>query len=526
MNLTPGGNAPVPAQELRVRVIAGGPVDASAFRLFADGKVRGDSDMVFYGQPRNEDGSISFSTEGTNSVFTVDLSRLKPDVQKVAFTVTCDGSHTVSSLNHLSIQIESGNTSLISGQVELNGRQEAALILGEIYRRNGDWKFRFIAQGFNGGLKPLAEYYGVNVADDPAPVTPPPAPPAPPKVSLSKVSLTKEKPAISLAKKDNFGEIRINLNWHRGSGSGGLLGGMFGSNKAIDLDLGAFVELADGYKSVVQALGNAFGNYHSEPYVQLQGDDRTGEALDGEWLHINGREWKEIRQVLIYAFIYQGVPSWDKTDGVVTLHVPEQPPIETRLTEGDNKRTLCAIARLVNENGSIRVERINQYFRGQDEMDRAFGWGFRYAANIVKSLKNPHIPASEWGWGIDPLGLRITMNMMYDRYQKPLFLVENGLGARDEIDANGDINDDYRISYLREHIRAMRDAIGDGIPVMGYTSWGCIDLVSASTGEMSKRYGFVYVDRDDAGNGTLARKRKKSFFWYQKVIASNGADLD
>ncbi|EPZ0605046.1 tellurium resistance system protein TerA (plasmid) [Klebsiella pneumoniae] len=379
MNLTPGGNAPLIAQDLRVRVISGGPVDASAFRLFADGKVRGDSDMVFYGQPRNEDGSISFSTEGTNSVFTVDLSRLKPDVQKVAFTVTCDGSHTVSSLNHLSIQIESGNTSLISGQVELSGRQEAALILGEVYRRNGDWKFRFIAQGFNGGLKPLAEYYGVNVADEPAPVTPPPAPPAPPKVSLSKVSLTKEKPAISLAKKDNFGEIRINLNWHRGSGSGGLLGGMFGSNKAIDLDLGAFVELADGYKSVVQALGNAFGNYHSEPYVQLQGDDRTGEALDGEWLHINGREWKEIRQVLIYAFIYQGVPSWDKTDGVVTLHVPEQPPIESRLTEGDNKRTLCAIARLVNEDGSIRVERINQYFRGQEEMDRAFGWGFRWS---------------------------------------------------------------------------------------------------------------------------------------------------
>ncbi len=157
MNLTPGGNAPVAAQELRVRVISGGPVDASAFRLFADGKVRGDSDMVFYGQPRNEDGSISFSAEGTNSVFTVDLSRLKPDVQKVAFTVTCDGSHTVSSLNHLSIQIESGNTSLISGQVELSGRQEAALILGEVYRRNGDWKFRFIAQGFNGGLKPLAE---------------------------------------------------------------------------------------------------------------------------------------------------------------------------------------------------------------------------------------------------------------------------------------------------------------------------------------------------------------------------------
>ncbi len=147
------------------------------------------------------------------------------------------------------------------------------------------------------------------------------------------------------------------------------------------------------------------------------------------------------------------------------------------------------------------------------------------AANVVKSLRNPYIAASEWGWGIDPLGLRITMNMMYDRYQKPLFLVENGLGAKDEMDANGEINDDYRIRYLREHIRAMADAIEDGVPLMGYTTWGCIDLVSASTGEMSKRYGFVYVDRDDAGQGTLARTRKKSFWWYKKVIASNGADL-
>lgn len=147
------------------------------------------------------------------------------------------------------------------------------------------------------------------------------------------------------------------------------------------------------------------------------------------------------------------------------------------------------------------------------------------AANVVKSLKNPHIQVSDWGWGIDPLGLRITMNMMYDRYQKPLFLVENGLGAKDEITAEGEIVDDYRISYLREHIKAMGEAIADGIPVIGYTSWGCIDLVSASTGEMSKRYGFVYVDRDDQGQGTLARTRKKSFYWYQKVIASNGADL-
>lgn len=388
MNLTPGGNAPVPSQELRVRITSGGPVDASAFRLYADGKVQGDADMVFYGHLRNDDGTVSLVSEGQYSTFTVALNRLKTDVQKIAFTVTCDGGQTVAGLRNLSIDVEQGATRLVSGVVDLTGRQEAALILGEFYRRNNDWKFRFVAQGFNGGLKPLAEHFGVDIADSPAPapapttapstVTPPAPAPAANKVNLSKVSLTKEKPAISLAKRDNFGEIRINLNWNRASGSSGLRG-MFGS-KGIDLDLGAFVELEDGYKSVIQALGNAFGDYHDEPYVQLQGDDRTGDNASGEWLHINGREWKHVREVLIYAFIYEGAASWDKTDGIVTIHVPDQPPIETRLTEGDNRRTLCAIARLVNENGAIRVERINQYFKGQSEMDKAFNWGFRWSA--------------------------------------------------------------------------------------------------------------------------------------------------
>ena len=148
------------------------------------------------------------------------------------------------------------------------------------------------------------------------------------------------------------------------------------------------------------------------------------------------------------------------------------------------------------------------------------------AANIVKSVKNPYLKASDWGWQIDPLGLRITMNALYDRYQKPLFIVENGLGAVDKIEEDGSINDDYRIDYLREHIKAMGDAIEDGVELMGYTTWGCIDLVAASTGEMSKRYGFIYVDKDDQGNGTLQRRKKKSFDWYKKVIASNGKDLE
>ncbi|MGT2935673.1 6-phospho-beta-glucosidase [Streptococcus castoreus] len=146
--------------------------------------------------------------------------------------------------------------------------------------------------------------------------------------------------------------------------------------------------------------------------------------------------------------------------------------------------------------------------------------------NIFASIKNPYLDSSEWGWQIDPLGLRITLNTIWDRYQKPLFIVENGLGAIDIPDAEGYVEDDYRIDYLREHIKAMNDAIIiDGVDLWGYTTWGCIDLVSAGTGEMKKRYGFIYVDRDNDGHGTLKRSKKKSFDWYKKVIASQGTDL-
>lgn len=146
--------------------------------------------------------------------------------------------------------------------------------------------------------------------------------------------------------------------------------------------------------------------------------------------------------------------------------------------------------------------------------------------NAFPTLHNPYLSSSEWGWQIDPLGLRITLNALYDRYQKPLFIVENGLGARDEY-KDGVVKDDDRIAYLRDHIQAMKDAVElDGVDLIGYTTWGCIDLVSASTGEMSKRYGFIYVDCDDEGNGTRKRYKKKSFDWYKEVIASNGEHLD
>lgn len=145
--------------------------------------------------------------------------------------------------------------------------------------------------------------------------------------------------------------------------------------------------------------------------------------------------------------------------------------------------------------------------------------------NMLSGVKNPFLKASDWGWEIDPIGLRVSLNKLYGRYQVPLFIVENGLGAYDKVEDDGSIQDDYRIEYLREHMKQMLEAIEDGVDLMGYTSWGCIDLVSASTGEYSKRYGFIYVDKHDDGSGTLERRRKKSFYWYKDVIASDGAIL-
>ena len=145
--------------------------------------------------------------------------------------------------------------------------------------------------------------------------------------------------------------------------------------------------------------------------------------------------------------------------------------------------------------------------------------------NLFASATNPYIEYSDWGWGIDPLGLRITLNQIYDRYRKPMFIVENGLGAKDQLE-NKTVHDDYRIAYLAKHIQALKEAIcEDGCEVIGYTTWGPIDLISASTGEMTKRYGFIYVDRDNDGAGTYRRYKKKSFTWYQKVIQTNGEDL-
>lgn len=388
--LIPGGNAPVVTGQLRVDInysaIPGAEIDVSGFALNATGKVRGDGDMCFYGQTSVLGGAVQMSESSAGrAVFMLDLSRVEPVVEKVALTATIyENKATFDRVAQLSLAVTGG----IEAQIPTGGMKETALILGEFYRRQGEWKFRCVAQGFAGGLEPLARHFGVEVAA-PVPVSPqatskpvpapaPVSPSAPAKssISLSKITLDKTRSSISLEKSaSGFGEIKVNLNWNQGKA-----GGFFSRSKSIDLDVGCLFELSDGHKGVVQALGNSFGALDYEPYIQLMGDDRTGSVAGGEWLHINGKKWTEVRRILIFAFIYEGAPNWKETDGVVTVFIPGQPDIEVRLNEEGGRHGMCAIAMLENINGAVKVSRHVDFHTGHRAMDSAFGWGMRWTA--------------------------------------------------------------------------------------------------------------------------------------------------
>lgn len=411
--LIAGANAPLPNDNISIRILSQNAIDCAAYRLTTDGKVRGDGDMIFYGQTRSDDGNVSFRGHDSDGFFDINLPAQPASIDKIALAFS--SAQTLAQVGDVDIQVLQGSQVLMSCQLSSAGRSEKAIILAECYRRQGSWKFRFIAQGFDGGLKPLSEHFGVEIADEaaaqaqnqsqsqsqpintqrpintqkassaPQASTPPPIPSSP-AVNLNKITLTKNQTSINLKKRDDFGKISVNLNWNqrpdmdKQAPKKGLLGDLFKQHKSggIDLDVGAMIHLKNGEKTLIQALGNRFGSLQSAPYVLLRADDRTGQVSGGEWLDINGQQWSQIEEVFIFAFIYEGAPNWAQTDGVVTIHVPEQPPIETRLTEGTGNLPMCAIARLVNQQGSINVERINQYFKGHQEMDKAFNWGFSW----------------------------------------------------------------------------------------------------------------------------------------------------
>ena len=393
--LTPGANTSVSAGVQTVTItytpVAGADLDVSAFLLTDTGKVRGDNDMCFFGQQSVNNGAVKLvESAAGRTVFSLNLEAIDQAVEKVALTATIyENKAKFAAFPVLNVSVSGG----IEAPIPTQGMQETALILGEFYRRQGAWKFRCVAQGFAGGLAPLAQHFGVDIAAPapsaaptpaPAPVVPPAAPAPASKVNLSKITLDKQRPSISLDKKDgDFGEIKINLNWNRSSqnsGGGGFFASLRGKSGGIDLDVGCLYEMENGSKGAVQALGNAFGDFRDAPFIQLMGDDRTGSVSDGEWLRINGKEWRQIRRVLVYAFIYEGAPNWQATDGVITLYIPGEAPIEVRLSEEGGSKGMCAIALLENVGGSVRVNRKVEFFKGHSDMDKAFGWGMRWAA--------------------------------------------------------------------------------------------------------------------------------------------------
>lgn len=376
-------------------------LDSSAFALTAQGKVRGDDDLVFYNQPALPGGGIQRAGDGR--AFTIVFAQLPSAIERIVVALTIDQGlrrgQSFGQLNQVRAEVRDAQskTPLATFPLATRMMAETALIVGEFYQRNGEWKFRAVGQGFVGGLGPLARQYGVEVGDDPdAAETAPPATPTPPPhsatsasapppaakpIRLEKITLDKKTPSISLEKKtQGFGEIVVNLNWNQGGGSGkGFFGRLTGGRK-VDLDLGCLFKLRDGRGGAVQALGGTFGSLQQPPYIQLMGDDRSGASAQGEFLHINGQHWNELDRVLLFAMIYEGAPNWAETDAVVTIQAPGQPTLEIRIDSHRNDQRMCALAMLENQGGNLKVTKLVEYFLDHRYLDQAYGFGLRWVA--------------------------------------------------------------------------------------------------------------------------------------------------
>jgi tellurite resistance protein TerA len=393
-------------------------VDVSCFGLDANGQLSDDRFMVFFNQKTAPDNAIQYQNSGNQTSFALDLARLPATIDKLVFTASIDGNSTMKNLGSSGLRLGDAVSFDFSGA---DFQDEKALIIGEIYRRDGTWRFGAVGQGFNGGLSALLKHFGGTEQAAPpassasaaalgaaaaalaggsansAPATPKP-------VSLSKVTLAKTGDKVSLEKKAgaSFGKIRVNLNWSQGQQiipaspeKPGLLGQLFGKPAAspsaaassgnIDLDLGCLYELASGKRGAIQALGNLWGALEQAPFIHLEGDDRTGSVSAGENLFINGSQFDQIKRVLVYTYIYEGAPNWAATNGVVTLEAPGQPPVEVKLDNGGSEK-MCAIAMLENKGGNLQVTKLVEYFSGKNGisghqlMDERYGFGLKWVA--------------------------------------------------------------------------------------------------------------------------------------------------
>ncbi|MEU2226203.1 TerD family protein [Streptomyces sp. NPDC018347] len=421
MTMPKGSNTQVPTTVLRVelsrRTGHGVPdVDASAL-LLASGKVRSDGDFVFYNQPAHSSGAVRHEGRRTagdrvTDTLLADLPRVEGAVERIVLAASADGG-TFGQVPDLRVEVTEAATGRLVARFDSPGATvETAFVLGEFYRRQGGWKFRAVGQGYDSGLRGLATDFGISV-DEPRPAAPPappvtappvtappppasaPAPPAPPApstappvgrpVRLTKVTLTKAAPTVSLAKQGGTsGALRVNLNWQTRKGRSGW-GARWGGRRELDLDLCALYELADGRKGVVQALGNAFGSLHRPPYIHLDGDDRTGSVASGENLTVNLDHKDDFRRILVFVTIYEGARSFADLHATVTLQPQHGAPVEFPLDECTVASPVCALALITHTGDDLVVRREARYLvpeRGtspQRTVDRAYGWGMNYA---------------------------------------------------------------------------------------------------------------------------------------------------
>jgi tellurite resistance protein TerA len=416
-----GSNVPVPTTALRVELgRRSGPgvpdVDASAL-LLVDGKVRSDGDFVFYNQPTHSSGAVRHEGKGNagervTDTLLVDLARVEPAVDRIVLAASADGG-TFGQVPDLYIEVQDAGQNTAVARFDSTGATvETAFVLGEFYRRQGAWKFRAVGQGYDSGLEGLATDFGITVDEPqqaapaatmpppsgppvnlppPMPTAPPVGPPSPPPaapVRLTKVTLTKAAPSVSLTKQGGTsGALRVNLNWEvrkQFSGWGSKRGRAVAMHADLDLDLCALYELADGRKGVVQSLGNAYGSLQRPPYIHLDGDDRTGASASGENLTVNLDHIKDFRRILVFVTIYEGARSFADLHATVTLQPQHGAAIDFSLDECTVPSTVCALALITNTGGDLVVQREARYLvpdRGvspQRTVDRIYGWGMNW----------------------------------------------------------------------------------------------------------------------------------------------------
>ncbi|WP_329143218.1 TerD domain-containing protein [Streptomyces niveus] len=423
MSMLKGANVPVTAPSVRVelgwRSAPGTPdVDGSALLLKA-GKVRSDADFVFYNQATHASGAVRHDGKGTGpgtvtDTLSVDLGRVEADIDRIVVAASADGGNFGQVPGLYVRLLDAASGAEVARYDSQDATVETAFVLGELYRRQGAWKFRSVGQGYSSGLEGLATDFGISVdepqqAAPPAPTAParpapvaapappsytppppaaPPSAPAPSPVRLSKVTLTKEAPTVSLSKQGgNSGEMRVNLSWQvrkQFKGWGAKLGRAVAMHGDLDLDLCALYELTDGRKGVVQALGNAFGALHQPPFIHLDGDDRTGGSANGENLSINLDHKNQLRRVVIFVTIYEGARSFADLDATVTLQPQNGAAIDFSLGECTVPSTVCALALITNTGSDLLVQREARFLvpeRGvspQRTIDYAYGWGMNW----------------------------------------------------------------------------------------------------------------------------------------------------